>query len=136
MTPRVRSQGEPAAGSSSREVGGPRTDAGGRASESFLLRVSAEPREARGSRRRLTGFVSHLGTGEEAHFSDVETLVAWLQSKLKEEFGRSLDDRGTAEREVPARGRGRRTTDATAGEPSDPEGDPSANAETGRRRRP
>lgn len=96
MRSRVEAQDHLPVGSTGNDGAAVRGNAGARRSESFLVRVSAEPREARGSRRRLTGFVSHLGSGEEANFSDVESLIAWLQKRLSEEFGRPLDDRGHA----------------------------------------
>ena len=119
--PRAREHDEQPSANGAGEASGIRPEAASRTSESFLLRFSAEPREARGSRRRLAGFVSRLGSGEEAYFSDVETLVAWLQARLQEQFGRPLDDRGPAGGDATATGRGRHTVSAPTEPPPDGE---------------
>ncbi len=136
MTPRVEAHDEARAASTAKDSAAVRNDAGARRSESFLLRISAEPREARGSRRRLAGFVSHLGSGDETNFSDIESLISWLQERLQEQFGRPLDGRGPATGDETADRRRRQAVPDSAGSAPEAAGGRSLKQRTKRRRAP
>lgn len=87
---------------------------GRRRAASFLLRLWAEPREARGARPRLGVFASRLGTEEQHYFSDLTAFVAWLRESAQRDLGVALEPAGP---DVPKEDAG------PAGEAATPRGD-------------